>query len=62
VVYTTRRMVGVAPGSTTSRVPALILEGMRFLVSLLVGSLSLRVTRNVLRRNRRLRRLVYLPR
>jgi hypothetical protein len=35
---------------------------MKILVTLLLGSLSIRVARNVLRRNRRLRRLLYLPR
>ena len=39
-----------------------MLRRMKILVSVLVGSLSIRVTRNVLRRNRRLRRLLYLPR
>ena len=39
-----------------------MLRCMKILVSVLVGSLSIRVTRNVLRRNRRLRRLLYLPR
>jgi multisubunit Na+/H+ antiporter MnhE subunit len=39
-----------------------MLKCMKILVSVLVGSLSIRVTRNVLRRNRRLRRLLYLPR
>jgi hypothetical protein len=39
-----------------------MLRCMKLLMSLLLGSLSVRVTRNVLRRNRRLRRLLYLPR
>jgi hypothetical protein len=35
---------------------------MKLLTILLVGSLSVRATRNVLLRNRRQRRLQYLPR
>jgi hypothetical protein len=39
-----------------------ILRCMKLLASVLLGSLSIRVTRNVLARNRRQRRLLYLPR
>jgi hypothetical protein len=35
---------------------------MKILASLLLGSLSVRVTRNLLRHQRRQRRLRYLPR
>lgn len=47
---------------TTFPGPVVILRCMRILASLLIGSLSIRVTRNVLARNRRQRRLRYLPR
>jgi hypothetical protein len=35
---------------------------MKLLASVLLGTLSIRVTRNVLRTKRRQRRLLYLPR
>lgn len=52
----------VAPTVTTFAGPVLILRCMKLVASLLIGTLSIRVTRNVLARNRRQRRLRYLPR
>lgn len=54
--------VGVAPTVTTFAGPVLILRCMKLVASLLVGTMSIRVTRNVLARNRRQRRLLYLSR